>query len=194
MKYFKDIKLKELSLQKILEKMNKTPHVAVGILQDKKVEGSFSIADLAAVHEYGSSNGHIPARSFIRSTFDTKQKKYAKLISDLQSKTIFENLTIKQALLTLGEVVSKDMVATINKGIKPPLKESTLKRKAAIFKKRKEDSKPKKISKSKKKSKPKKPPKVAKPKKRKKSLGFTPLIDTGRLKGSITHEIREGAI
>lgn len=150
MKYFKDIKLKELSLQKILEKINNTPHVAVGILQDKKVKGNFSITDLAAIHEYGSTNGLIPARSFIRSTFDAKQQKYAKLISDLQSKVIFNNLNIKQALLTLGEVVSKDMVATINAGIKPSLKPNTIKRKKST----------------------------------------KPLIDTGRLKGSITHEIR----
>jgi len=154
MKYFKDIKLKELSLQKILEKMNKTPHVAVGILQDEKVEGSFSITDLAATHEYGSSDGRIPARSFIRSTFEAKQKKYAKLISDLQSKIIFKNLTIKQALLTLGEVVSKDMVATINRGIEPTLKPGTIKRKKST----------------------------------------KPLVDTGRLKGSITHEIREDSL
>lgn len=154
MKYFKDINLKELSLQKILEKMNKTPHVAVGILQDKKVEGSFSIADLAATHEYGSSDGRIPARSFIRSTFDAKKKKYAKLIDALQSKIIFNNLNIKQALLTLGEVVSKDMVQTINRGIYPPLKPNTVKRKKST----------------------------------------KPLIDTGRLKGSITHEIREDTL
>ena len=55
-----------------------------------------------------------------------------------------------QALTLLGEVVSKDIIATINRGIRPGLKKSTIKRKKSS----------------------------------------KPLIDTGRLKGAITHQVR----
>ena len=137
-------------LAKALAKLKQRPHVAIGILQDQKIDEKFSIVDLALVHEYGSKNGHIPQRSFIRSTCDAKQKKHFQLIKTLQGKIIDGVLSIKQALSTLGEVVAKDMVETINHGISPVLKPATVKRKGS--------------SKA--------------------------LIDTGRLKGSITHDVR----
>ena len=137
-------------MAKALAKLKQRPHVAIGILQDQKIDEKFSIVDLALVHEYGSKNGHIPQRSFIRSTCDAKQKKHFQLIKILQGKIIDGVLSIKQALSTLGEVVSKDMVETINHGISPALKPTTVKKKGS--------------SKA--------------------------LIDTGRLKGSITHDVR----
>ena len=150
MKFIKDDKWKEQQLTKALGKIAKRPHVAIGILQDDKIDKNFSMVDLALVHEYGSRNGHIPQRSFIRSTCDAKQKQHFQLIKTLQGKIIDGALSIKQALTTLGEVVAKDMVKTINRGINPELKPATIKRKGSA----------------------------------------KSLIDTGRLKGSITHEVR----
>lgn len=150
MKFIKDDKYKQQCLEKALAKLKQKPHVAIGILQDKTVSDDFSIVDLALVHEYGSQNGYIPQRSFIRSTCDAKQKQHVTLIAKLQGKIIDGALSIKQALTTLGEVVAKDMVKTINRGINPELKPATIKRKGSA----------------------------------------KSLIDTGRLKGSITHEVR----
>lgn len=149
MKYVKDDKREQRRLEKLLKKTQKQNHVAVGILQDEPHD-KFSMVDLAMVHEYGSRNGRIPARSFIRSTCDAKRDEHLKLIRTLQMKTLFGGLSAKQALTQLGEVVSKDMVQTINNGIEPELTKETMRRK--------ESSKP--------------------------------LIDTGRLKGFITHEVR----
>jgi hypothetical protein len=126
------------------------PHVAVGVLQDEKVGPNFSMVDLAIVHEYGSKDGRIDSRSFIRSTCDAKRGDHIKLASQLQDKIIDGKLNVKKALTQFGEVVSKDMVQTINRGDFKELSKKT--------KKRKKSSKP--------------------------------LIDTGRLKGSITHEVR----
>ena len=150
MKYVKDDKHVQKRLEKLLTKMAKGPHVAVGILQDEKVDNNFSMVDLATVHEYGSKDGRIPQRSFIRSTCDAKRHEHAKLMMNLQQKYIDNKLTMAQALMTLGEVISKDMVQTINRGIEPKIKKATIKRKGST----------------------------------------KPLIDTGRLKGSITHEVR----
>jgi phage gpG-like protein len=133
-----------------LRKAEKQTHVAVGILQDEQRPEGFSMVDLAAVHEYGSNDLRIPARSFIRSTCDAKGKEHLELIRKLQWKIIGRHITAKQALVQLGEVVSKDMVQTINAGIEPELKEVTIKRKKSS----------------------------------------RPLIDTGRLKAAITHEVR----
>jgi hypothetical protein len=150
MRYVKDDKREQRRLEKRLKKVEQGPHVAVGILQDEKRDDGFSMVDLALVHEYGSRNGRIPQRSFIRSTCDAKRKAHASLIGRLQRKYIDGKLTMKQALTQLGEVVAKDMVLAINRGIDPELADSTIRRKKSS----------------------------------------KPLIDTGRLKGSITHEVR----
>lgn len=152
MKFLKDDKREQRKLEALLKKTQKHSHVAVGILQDQPHDDKFSMVDLAMVHEYGSRKQKIPARSFIRATCDAKRKDHVELIRKFQQKILLGRTTAKQALTQLGEVVSKDMMQTINDGIEPELKLATTKRK--------DSSKP--------------------------------LIDTGRLKGSITHEIRGG--
>jgi phage gpG-like protein len=150
MKYLKDDKREQRRIERLLKKMRKSSHVAVGILQDEKIGKYFSLVDLATAHEYGSRDDRIPQRSFIRSTCDAQRKKHFKLISVLQAKILDGTLMLKQVLAQLGEVVSKDMVTTINRGIAPALKPATIRRKRSS----------------------------------------KPLINTGRLKGSITHEVR----
>jgi phage gpG-like protein len=150
MKYVKDDKREQKRLEKVLYKMAKAPHVAVGILQDNPVGDSFSMLDLATVHEFGSKDGRIPQRSFIRSVCDAKQKEHLKLIAKLQGRLLAGKIAMKQALGIVGSAVTSDIVQTINAGIKPELKLATIKRKKSS----------------------------------------KPLIDTGRLKGSITHEVR----
>lgn len=154
MKYIKDDQRDQKRLEKILKKMAKGPHVAVGILQDSPVSDNFTMIDLATVHEFGSKDGCIPQRSFMRSTCDGKKAAHANFITKLQGMVVDGALSIKKALAQLGEVVSKDMVQTINRGLEPELKSATIRRKKG---------------------------------------GSKPLIDTGRLKGSITYEVRGGS-
>lgn len=153
MKFFKDDKKEQRRIEKMLREAKKHDHVAVGILQDEKRDDGFSMVDLGLVHEYGSKDGHIPERSFIRSTCDAKRKEHLRLLRNLEKKVFKSRLSKKQALIQLGEVVCKDMVQAINAGLKPELKTTTINRKKSS----------------------------------------KPLIDTGRLKGSITHEVRKGS-
>src|SRR5271170_2319498 len=129
MKYLKDDKREQRRIEKLLHKMKKAPHVAVGILQDERIDNGFSMVDLATVHEYGSKDDRIPQRSFMRSTCDALRNSHLKLISNLQGKILDGALSIKQGLTHLGEVVAKDMVQTINRGIAPELKPATIRRK-----------------------------------------------------------------
>lgn len=131
MKYVKDDKREQRRLEKLISKMSVSPHVAVGILQDEPVTDRFSMVDLAMVHEFGSKDGRIPQRSFMRSTCDAKRSEHIKLVGLLQSKIVDGKLSIKQALSQLGEVVEKDIVQTINRGIRPTLKPATIKRKGS---------------------------------------------------------------
>jgi len=150
MKNFKDDKREQKRIEKLIQKATKNMHVAVGIIQDEPHDKKFTMVDLAMVHEYGSKDGRIPDRSFIRSTCDAKREEHINWLKDLEARVFKDQLTVKQALSIMGEVVSKDMVQTINNFIPPPLKPATIKRKKSS----------------------------------------KPLIDTGRLKGSITHEVR----
>jgi hypothetical protein len=129
MKNLKDDKREQMKLEKRLRKMQKSPHVAVGILQDEPVDDDFTMVDLATVHEFGSKDRGIPARSFFRSTLDLKRSEYVKLIAKLQDAYVVGKLTMKQALTQLGEVVVGDMKETIVRGIAPPLSKETIKRK-----------------------------------------------------------------
>jgi phage gpG-like protein len=147
----KEDKRAQKRLKNILHKAAQNACVAVGILQDEPHTKNFTMVDLALVHEYGSKNGHIPARSFIRSTCDANQKEHFECIKKLEKKYFQGHLTLKQALSQLGAIVASDMRQAINLGkIKPDIKAAT--------KRRKKSSKP--------------------------------LIDTGRLKGAIMHEVR----
>lgn len=65
--------------KKLLKKVGevaRTP-VRIGIVGDKAgqmtEDGKFTLAELAAVHEYGSRDGSIPARSFIRAPFEDSE-------------------------------------------------------------------------------------------------------------------------
>jgi hypothetical protein len=163
MKFVKDEQRGQKRIEKALKEVQKHKHVAVGILQDEQRDDGFSMIELAMVHEFGSNDGHIPQRSYIRSTCDAKRKEHIALIGKLHGKIIDGKLNARQALDQLGEVVSKDMVQTINNRITPDIADSTKAAKIRSLKKQK-----KKLS----------------------GVGFTPLVESGQLKGAITHEVR----
>jgi hypothetical protein len=167
MKFVNDDKRAQIQLEKALKAGNKPMYVAVGILQDEKRDDGFSMVDLAMVHEYGSKDGHIPERSFIRSSCDAKRKEHLRLLRRLEKQVILGHLNKKQALTQFGEMVKSDMVQAINNGLEPDIAESTKKQKIRSLKRQK-----KKLS----------------------GIGFKPLIESGQLKGSITHEVRGGAL
>jgi hypothetical protein len=59
--------------------------VDVGILQDKGGEltedGDITLAGYASVNEFGSADGRVPERSFLRSTVDENAAKYGDLLT-----------------------------------------------------------------------------------------------------------------
>jgi hypothetical protein len=129
MKFVSDDKRAQRRLERAIKAGNKPMHVAVGILQDEKRDDGFSMVDLAMVHEYGSKDGHIPERSFIRSSCDAKRTEHLRLLQRLEKKVISGHLNKKQALIQFGEMVKSDMVQAINSGIDPALDPKTIRRK-----------------------------------------------------------------
>lgn len=114
------------------------PHVRVGVLASKggsaAAEGSAGItmAELATVHEYGSPEAGIPARSFVRRTFIEKEADTAGAIAKLAGRVIEGKVDEGRALELLGAWGAAQVKNTIARGphIPPPLKPETIEAKS----------------------------------------------------------------
>jgi hypothetical protein len=90
-----------------------------------------TIAEIAAVHEFGSRDGKIPERSFMRSTFDEKRGEYVELMRKLLVQLVEQKIDVEKLLKIVGMRVSMDMRRKIQSGeIKPPNAFSTIMRKS----------------------------------------------------------------
>lgn len=137
----------------------------VGIRQDKGsdvIDASLTLAAIATVNEFGSSDGHVPERSFLRSTVDKHEVKYFKRVRDIVGEAPIKRLSgnpgsirgwLKREFGRLGLEAVKDVRETITQMDSPPNAPSTI---------------------------------------RAKKGADNPLIDTGRLRQSIDHELRWG--
>lgn len=130
-------KVVDKGFKRIRKDLKKTDgsEVDVGILGGKVVEGTFNVAELAAVHEFGtdkagrSRNVIIPERSFLRSTFDDKRQKYRQVLKSLMGEVLVGIKTVDQALSLFGERVVGDVKKKITDIKEPPNKPSTIARK-----------------------------------------------------------------
>ena len=106
-------------------------YVTTGIHEEEgcKSHGHFTVAQIGAVHEYGSPEHNIPQRSFIRDTHDLNLRMNRQWMKQVQERVLKGELTQHQALTLMGEVGAKQMVSRINLGIPPGLKPATIKRK-----------------------------------------------------------------
>lgn len=93
--------------------------------------GTLSMADLGRVHEFGFAPRGIPSRSFLRATFDEKQRTYANRVQDIVARTVKLKSNPRGALRILGELIRGDIVRRINEQIPPPLKPKTIARKGS---------------------------------------------------------------
>ena len=91
--------------------------------------GSFTIAGVMAVHEYG--NKHVPARRPIRTTFERFRGELVKFQTKLSHAIITKGTAVKRALPLLGEWGAAQIKKTIKSGphLTPALAKSTVKRK-----------------------------------------------------------------
>lgn len=108
-------------------------HVVVGIRSEKgsaTAEGdSLNLAGIAAVNEFGSKDGHVPERSFLRSTFDAGKDRYAGVIEEALGRVTDGTSDIEKELGLLGLRVTADVQRTIAAGVPPPNAPSTIRRK-----------------------------------------------------------------
>lgn len=170
MKIFGKVSLNKKGLQELIEELAKTEkaRVKVGVLAanvSREDDGELNNADIGAVHEMGSKSSDIPARSFLRVPVTKKLPAELKK----REKKIFKLITeqgVEQGLKTIGvlaENIVDEAFETSGGGSWPPNKQSTVMAKTAHIKNAK---------------------------KRQKAIeNNKPLIDTGKLRRSITSSV-----
>jgi hypothetical protein len=118
------------------------PRVLVGILQDLGSEttgdGDITLAGYAAVNEFGSEDGHVPERSFLRSTIDENREQYgAELVRAVDeliagARAGVPGAGVRRMEASLGRTgirVSRDVQKKIREIWTPPNAPLTLERK-----------------------------------------------------------------
>jgi hypothetical protein len=139
--------------------------VFVGIRQEKGMDedGDITVAGYATVNEFGSEDGRVPERSFLRSTVDENEAKYQGLLAAQVGLVLEGKLTPDKALMSLGERAVADVQMKIRSNIPPANAESTYRKIKVGLAKGTHGSGPK-----------------------------VTLIDTGRMRQSIDYEVHVG--
>lgn len=131
--------------QKLLARANEIDqyHVRVGVLSSRggaqpaagteKVTQSITLAELAAIHEFGSPKAGIPERSFIRSTLMRRvRNELVDLCAKLAKQIISQGFDVKRAYGLLGSWASAEVKKTITTtDIPPPLNAQTIRQKGS---------------------------------------------------------------
>jgi len=95
----------DLGYQKIMDSINDiiSKEAHTGFFQEDVVDG-IGLAELMAVHEFGSPVRNIPERSAMRTSFDTKEREITDFMFQVGDVAIFENkTTTDQALTAIGD-------------------------------------------------------------------------------------------
>lgn len=120
-------------LMKQFKLLKNRPHVRVGVLQENfsdpkegDPERDFTLGEVAVVNEFGSSDGRIPERSYIRSTHDDKKDAWRKLTNQLRRRMIEKTQTVAWVLGNVGEEIVANIKEKIDKLKDPPNAASTI--------------------------------------------------------------------
>ena len=106
--------------------------VKVGVLPDETetYDDGADMILVAAANEFGTADGHIPPRPFIRGAFDEKQRDLRRTAERLWDQVIAGKLTMHQALGLLGEEHQGQVQAYISALQTPANAPSTIRQKS----------------------------------------------------------------
>lgn len=90
--------------------------------EDGEGHGPLTVAEIAAILELGTEDGSIPARSFIRSTFDEQRLALEQMATELVIAVVLYKLDADVALNRLGAKLAAEVKKKITdgRGIPPP--------------------------------------------------------------------------
>ncbi|PVZ86730.1 hypothetical protein C9426_14940 [Serratia sp. S1B] len=108
----------------------KTVVVGVPASKNGARDDDLSNATIAAAHEFGVP-GHIPERSFLRSTMNENKEQAAAFLAKRLRQAIFTDGQSETAFAQLGEKLSGEVKRKILSGITPVLDRKTIQRKGS---------------------------------------------------------------
>jgi hypothetical protein len=111
----------------------RTLKARVGVLASKggmrsAGDSGLTLVELAAIHEFGSADGHIPERSFIRSTFyERAAAELREMCGKITKAIVLGAVDVRQGIGMLGAWGAAQVKNTITQtDIPPPLAPSTI--------------------------------------------------------------------
>lgn len=125
--------------------------VLVGVRGEETDDEGTSLALIASANEFGTRDGHVPERSFLRRTVAENQRDYEEMLAGAVDDYVEGGIPLTRSLGLIGAAAVGDVQDTMVAVDDPPNAPSTIARKGAD----------------------------------------NPLIDTGRLRQSITWKIEE---
>jgi hypothetical protein len=95
--------------------------------------GKITNAELGVIHEFGSADGHVPERSFIRASFDKNRTQREDDLEKGVGLVYDRKLKLERAIGLVSAAIAADAVALIleGAGIPPPNAPSTIARKGS---------------------------------------------------------------
>ncbi|WPH64024.1 neck protein [Vibrio phage vB_VpP_1] len=113
-------------------KFRDAPTVLVGV---PKAAGSYEdgvhTATIAAVNEFGSADGRVPERSFLRSGVSDSEPQIKKLYEKMIPEVIDKDLDVDTIQSLVGQLVVGRITERISEGIEPANSPKTVKRKGS---------------------------------------------------------------
>lgn len=153
-------------LRKAIRKIDaEKPRVKVGLLagSSAKREDGLSNPELGIIHEFGTGDGRIPARPFLRPAINKNAESYRAALEGVMKKALEGKIDLDRGMALIGQKAAADVKNFVTQGppIPPPNAPATLARKQA--------------------------------KTRRGSKGkVRTLVDTGRMVGSISYVVEKG--
>lgn len=117
-------------MAQILKRL-KDAAVTVGIHSDEGMhdDAGMTVAAVGAVNEFGSSDGHIPERSFMRTTMTEQRPEYIKTMQQIAKSAIQGKYTPEVGMVRLGRKAEGDIKKKIRDIDTPENAESTKRQK-----------------------------------------------------------------
>lgn len=137
-------------IERELKRLRAKPYVKVGILAEnfneakktdeggRKSKGKSkpaTLGEVAVYNEFGTSDGRIPERSFIRATHDAKKREWIRRTGTVRKRVMEGKIDTDKGLGLVGEMIKTDIQRRIRSNVPPPNKPGTIAAKTRAGKK-----------------------------------------------------------
>jgi len=121
------------TLKKQIKDLKKNPYTAIGVLGEESGGSDFGLVEYATANEFGTTKngGHVPERSFIRSTVDENERKLFKFMENMKVKILLNRIKANKALSLAGVMIQGLIQKKITDLKSPPNAPSTIKSKGS---------------------------------------------------------------